>query len=126
MKHEDWREVAKTLNAFRIFPRIFISVYTYLVYAVTTWYMALETPSPSQAALVTVVVGGSVGFFTAYAATGNSHTPFLPTYSNVGPGGVQHAAGMAPPPVQHNYGPNINQAPASYVPPAYPGSQGLD
>ena len=41
----------------RLFPRAFISMYIYLLYRVTEWFMALPDPSMPQAGLVSVVVG---------------------------------------------------------------------
>ena len=37
--------MARAVDSWRIFPRIFISTYIYLLYKVVLWYMALEAPS---------------------------------------------------------------------------------
>ena len=34
--------IAEAVDAWRIFPRIFISVYIYLLYAVVSWFMMLK------------------------------------------------------------------------------------
>src|SRR6056297_275959 len=49
--------LAKAIDAWRIFPRVFISVYIYLLYAVVSWFMALENPTMEQSGLVSIIVG---------------------------------------------------------------------
>lgn len=73
--HNEIRKWAVDFNAWRVFPRIFFSLYCYLVYEVTVWYMMLPTPTTQQAALMTTVVGGAVAAFTAYTTTGNGPAP---------------------------------------------------
>ena len=55
----------------RIFPRIFISMYIYLLYRVTEWFMALPEPSMPQAGLVSVVVGAGAAWFGLYVNSGS-------------------------------------------------------
>jgi len=62
--------LARAVDAWRIFPRLFISVYIYLLYEVTTWFMALPEPNNAQAGLVSVVVGAGAAWFGLYAGTG--------------------------------------------------------
>lgn len=50
----------------RIFPRAFISMYIYLVYIVTEWFMMLPDPSNAQAGLVSVIVGAGAAWFGLY------------------------------------------------------------
>ena len=50
----------------RLFPRAFISMYIYLLYRVTEWFMALPEPSMPQAGLVSVVVGAGAAWFGLY------------------------------------------------------------
>ena len=50
----------------RIFPRAFITMYIYLVWRVTEWFMALPEPSMPQAGLVSVVVGAGAARFGLY------------------------------------------------------------
>ena len=50
----------------RLFPRAFISMYIYLLYRVTEWFMALPDPSMPQAGLVSVVVGAGAAWFGLY------------------------------------------------------------
>lgn len=61
-------------SRWRIFPRIFISMYIYLLYEVTTWFMALPDPNTQQAGLVSVVVGAGAAWFGLYVnSTSTDH-----------------------------------------------------
>ena len=44
------------------FPRAFISMYIYILYEVTHWFMLLEEPNMAQAGLVSVVAGAGAWF----------------------------------------------------------------
>jgi|TARA_B110000211_G_C13708110_1_gene390494 uncharacterized BrkB/YihY/UPF0761 family membrane protein len=50
----------------RLFPRAFISMYIFMLYRVTEWFMALPDPSMPQAGLVSVVVGAGAAWFGLY------------------------------------------------------------
>ena len=69
-KYQGMVDLAKAIDAWRIFPRIFISTYIYLLYKVTVWFMALPDPNNAQAGLVSVVVGAGAAWFGLYAGTG--------------------------------------------------------
>ena len=56
-KYQKWVDLAHAVDQWRIFPRIFISTYIYLLYKVVTWYMALPNPTLEQSGLVSFVVG---------------------------------------------------------------------
>ena len=62
--------MARAVDSWRIFPRIFITTYIYLLYKVTIWFMALPDPNNAQAGLVSVVVGAGAAWFGLYAGTG--------------------------------------------------------
>lgn len=63
-------------SRWRIFPRVFISMYIYLLYEVTTWFMALPDPNIAQSGLVSVVVGAGAAWFGLYVnSTGPSADP---------------------------------------------------
>ena len=64
-------ELAEAVDAWRIFPRAFISVYMVLLYQTANWFMALPDPSTSQAGLISVVVGAGAAWFGLYANTGS-------------------------------------------------------
>ena len=61
--YHKWVHLAKTIDAWRIFPRVFVGVYIYLLYAVVMWFMTLDEPNIEQAGLVSVVVGAMAAVF---------------------------------------------------------------
>jgi hypothetical protein len=63
-------DLARAFDQWRIFPRIFISTYIYLLYKVVIWYMELGVPTMEQSGLVSVVVGAGAAWFGLY--TGSS------------------------------------------------------
>ena len=67
----DWLiNLAKADDSWRIFPRIFITVYIVLLYEVVHWFMGLSDPNTQQAGLVSIVVGAGAAWFGLY--TGSS------------------------------------------------------
>jgi len=68
--------LAKTVDAWRIFPRAFVGVYIYLLYAVVIWFMTIEEPNLEQAGLVSVVVGAMAAVFGIYAGTSGQSKKF--------------------------------------------------
>ena len=62
-------DLAKAVDAWRIFPRLFLSVYIFLLYKVTIWFMNLPTPTFEQSGLVSIVVGAGAAWFGLYAGT---------------------------------------------------------
>ena len=69
-KYQKTVDLAHAIDQWRIFPRIFISTYIYLLYKVVTWYMALPSPTMEQSGLVSIVVGAGAAWFGLY--TGSS------------------------------------------------------
>ena len=61
--------MAKAVDAWRIFPRLFLTVYIILLYKVVIWFMELPTPNFEQSGLVSVVVGAGAAWFGLYAGT---------------------------------------------------------
>ena len=64
--------LARAVDAWRIFPRIFITTYIYLLYTVVVWYMNLADPTMEQSGLVSVVVGAGAAWFGLYTGTDKS------------------------------------------------------
>lgn len=64
--------LAKAVDSWRIFPRVFITVYIYLLYRVVEWYMALPAPTMEQSGLVSVIVGAGAAWFGLYVGTGKN------------------------------------------------------
>ena len=61
--------MARAVDAWRIFPRMFLTVYIFLLYKVTIWFMNLPTPSLEQSGLVSIVVGAGAAWFGLYTGT---------------------------------------------------------
>jgi len=71
--HQRWIFLASAIDSWRIFPRIFVVVYIYLMYESVMWFMALPEPNIEQSALVSVVVGAMGVVFGVYSGkTGQS------------------------------------------------------
>ena len=69
-QYQKWIDLAHMVDQWRIFPRVFITTYIYLLYKVVIWYMDLAAPSMEQSGLVSVVVGAGAAWFGLY--TGSS------------------------------------------------------
>ena len=74
--YHKWIHLARTVDAWRIFPRIFVGVYIYLVYEVVLWFMTLEAPNLEQAGLVSIIVGAMGAVFGIYAGTSGQSKKF--------------------------------------------------
>ena len=61
--------LAKAVDAWRIFPRAFLTVYIFLLYKTVLWYMELPDPSMNQSALISVIVGAGAAWFGLYTGT---------------------------------------------------------
>ena len=68
--------VAQAVDSWRIFPRVFLSIYMYLLYFTTFWFMDLEAPSFEQSGLISIVVGAGAAWFGLYAGTSGSSKSF--------------------------------------------------
>ena len=71
-----WIHLARTVDAWRIFPRVFVTVYIVLLYDVVTWFMTLEEPNLEQAGLVSITVGAMAAVFGIYAGTSGQSKAF--------------------------------------------------
>ena len=67
-----WQKViwfSQMIDAWRLFPRAFLSIYMILLYKCTLWFMALPVPSFEQSGLISIVVGAGAAWFGLYAGT---------------------------------------------------------
>jgi len=62
--------LARAVDSWRIFPRVFITTYIILLYKCVIWYMDLEAPTLEQSGLISIVVGAGAAWFGLY--TGSS------------------------------------------------------
>lgn len=60
---------SQMIDSWRIFPRLFLSVYMYLLYYCTFWFMELDVPTLEQSGLISIVVGAGAAWFGLYAGT---------------------------------------------------------
>ena len=86
---------AEFLDSLRIFPRILVGLYCYLLYKTIDWYMDLtpaiidgcvsakmldciaQAPTTQQAALLTAVVGIAAAIFAFYSNSGRKWNGFV-------------------------------------------------
>ena len=54
------------LIAWRIFPRLLITLYGFSFYRTTEWFKALPDPTNAQSAFVSVIVGAGAAWFGLY------------------------------------------------------------
>ena len=73
---QKWIWLSQMIDAWRIFPRAFLSVYMYLLYYTTFWFMGLEDPTMQQSGLISVVVGAGAAWFGLYTNSSKSKGDF--------------------------------------------------
>ena len=74
--HQKWIHLAQAVDSWRIFPRVFLSVYIFLLYYSTMWFMNLDEPSLEQSGLISIIVGAGAAWFGLYAGTSGSSKSF--------------------------------------------------
>ena len=74
--HQKWIFLAQAVDSWRIFPRAFLSVYMYLLYFTTFWFMDLAEPTFEQSGLISIVVGAGAAWFGLYAGTSGASKSF--------------------------------------------------
>jgi len=74
--HQKWVFLAQAVDSWRIFPRAFLTVYIFLLYYCTMWFMDLAEPSFEQSGLISIVVGAGAAWFGLYAGTSGSSKKF--------------------------------------------------
>ena len=68
--------IAQAVDSWRIFQRAFLTVYIFLLYYCTMWFMELPEPSFEQSGLISIVVGAGAAWFGLYAGTSGSSKSF--------------------------------------------------
>ena len=61
--------IAQAVDSWRIIPRAFLSVYMFLLYYTTFWFMDLASPNMEQSGFISVVVGAGAAWFGLYTST---------------------------------------------------------
>ena len=64
--------MARAVDAWRIFPRVFITTYIILLYKCVIWYMELPDPTMEQSGLISIVVGAGAAWFGLYTGSSKS------------------------------------------------------
>ena len=67
--YQKWIWLSNMIDAWRIFPRAFLSIYIFLLYYSTMWFMELPEPTLEQSGLISVIVGAGAAWFGLYAGT---------------------------------------------------------
>ena len=67
--YQCWIHMARAVDAWRIFPRLFLSVYVFLLYYSTMWFMGLEEPTLEQSGLISIIVGAGAAWFGLYTGS---------------------------------------------------------
>ena len=68
-KYQKWIDLAEAVDSWRIFPRAFLSVYIFLLYYSTMWFMNLEAPSLEQSGLISIIGGAGAAWFGLYTGS---------------------------------------------------------
>jgi len=71
-KYQGWIDLARAVDAWRIFPRLFLTVYIVLLYLSVTWFMGLEDPNMEQSGLISIIVGAGAAWFGLYTGSSKS------------------------------------------------------
>jgi hypothetical protein len=74
--YQKWIHLARAVDAWRIFPRLFLTVYIFLLYYSVMWFMDLKEPTLEQSGLISIIVGAGAAWFGLYAGTSNSSKGF--------------------------------------------------
>ena len=67
--YQRWIWLSNMVDSWRIFPRAFLSIYIFLLYYSTMWFMDLTDPTLEQSGLISVIVGAGAAWFGLYAGT---------------------------------------------------------
>jgi len=58
------------IDKWRIWPRMLITLYGFMFFRTTEWFMSLPEPTASQSAFVSVIVGAGAAWFGLYVGSG--------------------------------------------------------
>ena len=61
--------MARAVDSWRIFPRLFLTVYIILLYKCVIWFMSLDNPTLEQSGLISIVVGAGAAWFGLYTSS---------------------------------------------------------
>ena len=58
------------IDKWRIWPRMLITLYGFMFFRTTEWFMSLPEPTAPQSAFVSVIVGAGAAWFGLYVGSG--------------------------------------------------------
>lgn len=67
---QKWIHLARMIDGWRLWSRAFITVYMFLLYYTTIWFMNLPEPTIEQSGLISVIVGAGAAWFGLYIKGG--------------------------------------------------------
>ena len=70
-----WVHLARTFDAWRVWPRAFLIIYMILLYKTVDWFMYLENPTMAQSSLISVIVGAGAAWFGLYTTSRGDGPP---------------------------------------------------
>ena len=70
---QKWVHFAHTLDAYRVFPRIFITMYIVLTFYSGWWFMGLAAPVATQSTYIATIIGAGAAWFGLYVNSGWKH-----------------------------------------------------
>ena len=62
-------DIPHLLNRLRVFPRLFMLTYMYVLITSVTWFQGLLTPTTEQAAFMSILVGAGAAWFGLYTSS---------------------------------------------------------
>jgi len=74
MRKQTFLNIAQVLDAFRIIPRILVTLYCVLLYNTTEWFTLLVDPTQTQAFFISILWGAGAAIFGLYVSSGNKTT----------------------------------------------------
>lgn len=70
MTKQGWDDFADVLNRLRLFPRIFVLGYGYILFDLTIWFYSVPEPTTQQTTFVTIITGLLPAVFALYTNSG--------------------------------------------------------
>lgn len=65
-------KLADAIDKLRLFPRLFMGSYIWLLIEASEWFLTLDPPTLEQAGYMSVLIGAGIGWMSAYVNSGRS------------------------------------------------------
>lgn len=63
-------KLADAIDKLRLFPRLFMGSYIWLLIEASEWFLTLDPPTLEQAGYMSVLIGAGIGWMSAYVNSG--------------------------------------------------------